>query len=283
MALELENARLVSDMLTSARLQSVGTLLGGVAHQINNPITSLVASVRYVSDGLAELDRLQRLGASPRDTADVEAWWRVEGRRGLEELKGALADALESADRIRDIAKDMRALVRADVGVGMTFDLGDAVRGAMRIAGSEIQASAQVALELEEGALVQGSQGRLVQCFIHLMLNAAQAHAATGRRGRVRVAVRRAPPWVVAEIEDDGPGIRAQDLDRIFDPFFSTRMAGSGIGLGLPICREVAARHGGDLAVRSAPGQGATFTLRLPLAAGAPPTSTPPPVRGVGV
>jgi signal transduction histidine kinase len=276
MALALENARLVNEMLSSARLQSVGTLLGGVAHQINNPITSLVASVRYVSDGLGELGRLQRLGASPRETAEVEEWWRVEGRRGLEELKGALADALESADRIREIAKDMRALVRGDFGSTAVFDLGDAVRSAMRIAGSEIQASAQVALDLEPGALVHGSQGRLAQCFIHLLLNASQALAATGRRGRVRVTIRRDGASVVADIADDGPGIRPQELDRIFDPFFTTRTTGSGIGLGLPICREIAVRHGGELLVRSSPGQGATFTLRLP-AAGVASSPTPPP------
>jgi signal transduction histidine kinase len=118
---------------------------------------------------------------------------------------------------------------------------------------------------------VRGSQGRLAQCFIHLLLNASQALAATGRRGRFRVTIRRVGESVVADVADDGPGIRPQELDRIFDPFFTTRTTGSGIGLGLPICREIAVRHGGELLVRSSPGQGATFTLRLPAAGAATP------------
>jgi signal transduction histidine kinase len=139
-----------------------------------------------------------------------------------------------------------------------------------------VQVSALVELDLETGALVQGSQGRLAQCFIHLLLNASQALAATGRRGHVRVVVRRSGPSIVADVVDDGPGIRPQDLDRIFDPFFTTRTTGSGIGLGLPICREIVLRHGGELLVRSSPGQGATFTVRLP-AAGAAATASPVP------
>jgi CheY-like chemotaxis protein len=115
---------------------------------------------------------------------------------------------------------------------------------------------------------VHGSPNQLQQVFLNVINNAAQAIAATGRPGTVTVRARRWHDGVAVDITDDGPGIPIELQPRIFEPFFTTKAPGEGTGLGLSICQGIVREHGGRLAVTSAPGAGATFTIELP--AGAP-------------
>jgi signal transduction histidine kinase len=256
----LERARARRVLSEAARLASLGAVVGGVVHQINNPITSLVASARYVADGLAELDRLEELCAAPSPAA-LRSWWWGEGRRGVDELKAAAADAIESGERIRELARDLGAVARG--GSAAPFDLGEAVRAAIRLAGAEVLRAADVELDLAPGTLVNGYMGQLTLCFVQLLASAAQAFSGAGRRGQIRIAVRAEHDRAVAEVSDDAPAPPPEELERIFEPFGCPR--GGRPGPGLSLCRDTVVRHRGEIEARSGT-TGQTVTLRLPAA-----------------
>jgi len=173
-------------------------------------------------------------------------------------------DAREGAHRISDIVRDMRSLARTDDEDGGWFDLNEAIRSALRIARLETTQRADVQAQLAEGLLVRGSPGPVSQVFVNLLVNAAQAIAeGSGRRGEIRVTTRREADLAVIEVSDTGPGIPSELLPRLFQPFFTTK-GSTGTGLGLSISRNIVRRLGGEIAVRSVPGDGTVFTVSLP-------------------
>jgi signal transduction histidine kinase len=125
----------------------------------------------------------------------------------------------------------------------------------------------------EDGPLtLRGDQAALNQLFLNLIKNSAVA--LEGRQGTIRVAVRHEGAQIVVTVGDDGPGISPEARDRLFEPFFSTKEAGSGSGLGLAICRKIVTEHGGTIEASSPPGEGATFTIVLPAERGAAQNAT---------
>ncbi len=264
-ALALDNARLVRELrqaiselmstqmrqLESERLAAIGSLAASVTHEIKNPIFYLLANLEFFIESCAE----PPLATDPHLSED---------------LKQALGDSLEGARRIRDIVQDMQDLARAPSDKGAEFDLSDAARSAIRLAGAEVRDRATLVSHFGEHLAVYGNSGQLCQVFLNILVNAAQAIAAMGNRGdepgRITLTTYRDGDDAVAEISDDGPGIPAEHLGRLFEPFFTTKPPGVGTGLGLPISRDLVRRHGGDLDVRSEVGKGTTFVLRLPSA-----------------
>jgi signal transduction histidine kinase len=215
------------------RLSSVGLLTAGVAHEINNPL-----------EGMANYLRLAQ-------RPDLDAARRAEHLEGVR----------HGFERIRDLVRELLRFARPQ-GVEGATDLADSVRRAMRLAAFSPDL-AEVRLEsegLEQPLWVTGDGGRLEQVVFNLLLNAG---AAMGARGRVRVrAARLGPDTVELAVEDQGPGIAAENLERIFDPFFSTR---GSTGLGLSVSYGIVRAHGGDLTAANRPQGGAVFRIRLPL------------------
>jgi len=241
------------------RLASVGTLAAGVAHEINNPLTYVIANLEFLARQLAGL----------RD-AGGEA-----GRLAASSLE-ALEEAREGAGRVRAIARDLRIFSRGDEEAMGAVDVRQVLESALAMAANEIRHRARV--ETEWGAVppVRGSAGRLGQVFLNLVVNAAQAvPVGDARRHRIRIATRREGDRVVAEVSDTGEGIPPEHLHRIFDPFFTTKPVGVGTGLGLSISHSIVASLGGEIAVRSEPGRGSTFEVRLPVAKEAPAPEAP--------
>jgi len=182
----------------------------------------------------------------------------------IDEVALAVKDAREGAHRISDIVRDMRALARTDEDeAGGWFNLNDAIRSALRIARMETAQQASVHAELVDGLVVKGNPGPVSQVFVNLLVNAAQALAeGAGERKEIRIIARRESDQAVIEVSDTGPGIPPERLHRLFQPFFTTK--GTGTGLGLSISRNIVRRFGGDISVRSVPGDGTVFTVSLP-------------------
>jgi signal transduction histidine kinase len=224
--LDGDAARLATEPRADARLAATGALLGNLAHQLNNPLTSLLASVRYVADALADTVQL------------------APGQE-LEELRHAARDALDSVERIEGLARDMAALGRSDRDAS-TFDLSEPLHIALRVGGAEIALGTEVELDVRADPLVSGSLGALAICFVQLLLDRARAFTAAGRRGRVRVTLRREAGDAIAELSDDARVDR--DLPAVG-------------AAALPLCREIAAQHGGTLALGAGPG--APIALRI--------------------
>jgi PAS domain S-box-containing protein len=219
------------------RLAGLGRLVAGVVHELNNPLTA----VNMYSEALVE--KLTHAGHDPAD---------VEKLRAIRE--GGL--------RIQRLARDLVAYARPAGARFEPVDLADVLDEAARLAKPAIKEADAVLEKLfDEAPSVEGSRPALVQVFVNLVTNAAQA---TRPGGRITLRLGIADGAVRAAVEDEGVGMDAQTARRAFEPFFSTR-PGVGIGLGLPIVQGIVARHGGTVALETTPGQGTGVTVTLPV------------------
>ncbi|HEX7127917.1 MAG TPA: response regulator [Thermodesulfobacteriota bacterium] len=237
-----------SELLQAGKMATLGQLLSGVAHEINNPLTAVLGYAQLIAGRADEIGDLQ----ITRDVAKLTA----------------------SAERATRIAKNLLGFARKRDPERRLVDVNAVVRAAAELEASEMRlARVEVQLDLASDlAPVLGDEQQLEQVVLNLMTNARQALAAAGRRPG-RVVVRTAPcrfddvsSGVRLAVEDDGPGIAPRDIDRIFHPFYTTKPEGQGTGLGLSLCLDVVRDHGGRIEAASTPGQGARFTVELPAA-----------------
>ncbi len=229
------------------RALSIGTLAAGVAHEINNPLTFVVTNLGYA---ISELRTIAEAGDPFQVTELVEA----------------LAEAQEGAERIRLIVQELRAFSRLEEGVEAPVDVNRVLRSSVNLAAADIRARARLERAFQPVPPVLGSEGRLGQVFLNLLVNATHA-IPPGRPQDHEVRVACFPDahgQVVVEVRDTGAGMPPEVRARVFDPFFTTKPAGVGTGIGLSICQRIVTGLGGDIAVESAPGEGSIFRVRLP-------------------
>jgi PAS domain S-box-containing protein len=245
-------------LIQSDRLAALGTLSAGVAHEVNNPLSYVSANLNFVAEGMAELlSLLEKPGGTPDP-----AWLK----RTFKDFVGALAEAQEGTARIRRVVGDLKNFARGDDPSQGDADVARALESAISVATPELRYRARLFKQLGEVPLVRGSESRLGQVFLNLLINAAQAiPEGAPEKNQVEVRLREEDGKVVVEIQDTGGGIPPEILGRIFEPFFSTKPRGVGTGLGLSICHDIITRMGGDISVESTVGQGACFRVRLPV------------------
>ncbi|HYO73507.1 MAG TPA: ATP-binding protein, partial [Archangium sp.] len=243
-------------LLQADRLAALGTLAAGVAHEVNNPLGSISSNLHFIEEGLAEVR--QALARKP-GLAPLAA--------RLEECAEALDEARQGTTRIRNVVGDLKIFARGeDSGPEKEqADVRRALEMSINMAMPELRHRARMVWHVEEVPAVRGSESRLGQVFLNLLLNAAQAipEGAPGEN-TVEALVRAAGGKVLIEIRDTGHGISPENLKRIFEPFFTTRPAGVGTGLGLAICHSIVIAMGGELTVESTVGQGTCFRVLLP-------------------
>jgi CheY-like chemotaxis protein len=207
-------------------------------------------------------DSLRRLREAPRG---AEEW---------DEAAQALDDALEGAERMRVILRDLRTLARPDDHSDGAADVGALLEYAAALASNEIRPRARLVWEVGDVPPVRGGEGRLGQVFVNLLVNAAHA-TPEGNPGAhvIKLSARRRPDGKVEiAVQDSGAGIPAENLAKVFDPFFTTKPVGLGTGLGLWVCQSIVNAAGGVLEVESEVGRGTTFRVVLPAA---PPGTCP--------
>jgi len=231
------------------RLAAVGTLASGVAHEMNNPLTYVIANLQFLDE------ELQGLGAPGHVLREGEL------RRAVE----ALREAREGAQRLSVIVRDMRTFSTGDSEVPTTFSLVPVLLSSVNVAQSELRMRARLDLDVTPVPMVRGNAARLSQVFLNLLVNATQAiQPGSPDKNQVAVRTRTSAGEVLIEVSDTGVGIPAANLRRIFDPFFTTKAPGVGTGLGLAICHSIVQKMGGRIEVESEPGRGATFRVFLP-------------------
>ncbi|HVY26421.1 MAG TPA: ATP-binding protein [Polyangiaceae bacterium] len=269
---ERANAALVH----AEKLTALGTLVAGVAHEINNPLTALQLGIEASANLLSPLAKVaselemwasRGWGATPEQIQTLHALVDSgaspqEGRQLLDEMLGAIAS-------IANIVRDLRIFARSDAGreEAQLLDVSDVIDQALRLAGREINVLARIERDYARDLpRVLVPHGRLTQVLVNVLANAAQAIREVERPAhRVRIVTRSDGENVAISISDTGPGIAPHILEHIFDPFFTTKRAGYGTGLGLSISRSIMYDLGGDLIVESVHGSGATFILLLPI------------------
>ncbi len=238
-----ERKLLQQRLLFADRMASMGTLAAGVGHEINNPLAFVAANLGFAVEELES------------DSGD------------LGEVTAALKEAQQGAQRVREIGRDLRTFAREDQSGAASCELAKVLQTAMKLAQNEIRHRARLVSDFGPLPFARGSEHRLGQVFLNLLVNAAHAipegHA---EQNQILVSARVLPEKMVAvEVRDTGHGIPANLRERIFEPFFTTKPVGEGTGLGLSICHGIVVDLGGTIEVESEVGRGSTFRVTLPI------------------
>jgi len=281
-----DRRRLEIQLERAQRLESIGQLAAGVAHEINTPVQYVSDNVRFLAE---TFDRVKWLfdpnrptcvagvGAAP--SASVPAPCALEAqlqtRLGASttpaflyrEVPAAFGQTIEGLERIAAIVRSVKQFAHPGGAEPELTDLNNALSLTLTITRNAWRyvAECETAFDAELPP-IRCFVGELSQVFLNLVVNAADAMRESGRRGTLRVTSRRDGHDAVVEISDTGVGIPPAIADRVFDPFFTTKPAGSGTGQGLAIAYAVLQKHEGTLRFRSVEGQGTTFEVRLPIA-----------------
>lgn len=250
---------LQSQLNLASRLAAVGSLASGVAHELNNPLTWVTSNLGFAVEELQKLHHENK-----------------EARERTEEALDALDDAKAGAERIAQIVSDLRTFARSDAEGLHPVAVNRAVDSALTMAHNELRHRGRLVRDLKPVPTVLANEARLVQAVLNLLLNAAWSLAASPAGvNEVRVATRTdGEGQALIEVSDTGPGIPTDVLPRIFDPFFSTKPTGEGLGLGLSVTHSIITGVGGSIEVESELGRGTTFRVTLPAV---PRLEAPPP------
>jgi signal transduction histidine kinase len=245
-----ERTRMQTQLLEAERMVSVGLLAAGVAHEINNPLAYVLLNLERIRTGLRSLD-----AHVPNDA--------------VLDLLEAVQMALQGGRRVQTIVRELSHFSRRGLEVREPVDVHRVLDFAIEMAAPEIRDRARVVRDFQELPAIVANENRLGQVFLNLLLNAAQAIAAGDPDGNeIRVATRTGEgDQAIVEVSDTGMGISPSVLPHIFEPFYTTKAAGTGTGLGLAICQLIATSFGGRLTVETELGHGSVFRLVLPASA----------------
>ena len=241
---ELKSAE--TQLVHSEKMASLGRLVAGVAHEINNPVSFIATSVAPLRRRLAE--------AAADAPADV-----VPLLREAEEIADVMA---RGAERTAAIVRDLRSFSRLGEAKRKPADLHEGLEVSLRLLESRWRGRLTIHRDYGAMPLVECDPGQLNQVFMNVLANACDATAANGN---IWIATRREGDEAVVTVRDDGVGMTPEVRAHVFDPFFTTKDVGGGTGLGLAISHGVVTAHGGRIEVESTPGAGATFRIILPV------------------
>jgi PAS domain S-box-containing protein len=265
---EQERDRLVLELRMAQKLEAVGRLASGVAHEINTPMQFVSDNVTFLSESVDDLTKVIGAYRVDRERGDAVAA-EVEADYLLTELPKAMDRAREGLKRVTDIVRAMKEFSHPSSDARSSADINKAIHTTLEVARSEYKHTAVVALDLEPLPLVPCNIGELNQVFLNMLVNATHAIESSGKdlsSGKISIATRHVGADLIITFEDNGCGIKPENLDKIFDPFFTTKEVGKGTGQGLAISRSIVVdRHGGALDVHSVVGTGTRFTIRLPV------------------
>jgi two-component system NtrC family sensor kinase len=248
-------------------MASVGQLVAGVAHELNNPIGFVFSNVTTLEDFVKRLramvETYRELELPPGDRERVRARWEeLKVDYALRYLESMIRGIREGAERTRKIVRDLRVFARGEEDVWQPVDLHEELESSLTLLSHLLKDRVTVHRKFGDLPQVECIRSQLDQVFLNVLANAAQAIPGTGD---ITIETRAEDGWAVVAVSDTGPGIPPEVLGRIFDPFFTTKPVGEGTGLGLSISYEIVKRHGGEITASSPSGQGATFTLRIPI------------------
>ncbi len=277
---------LEGQLVQAQKLESIGQLASGIAHEINTPTQFVGDNTRFLKDAFEDLMRLHAVYAqlleAARDGAVAPALIArvdaaivdTDAEYLAEELPQALTQTQEGIDRIAGIVRAMKEFSHPGSDNKEEIDLNRAIRNTVTVAANEWKYVAEIDFDLDPDLpAVPCLPGEINQVVLNLVVNAAHAIEAarsdkTDDKGKIGITTRSNATHVEILISDTGTGIPPELVERIFDPFFTTKQVGKGTGQGLAIARSViVTKHAGSLDVESQPGAGSTFTVRLPLAA----------------
>jgi signal transduction histidine kinase len=237
-----------TQLVQSEKMASLGQLVAGIAHELNNPIGFVHANLQLMDEYIRKL--IESKGAGP------------DADRAREALAKLLARSREGTARVKKIVEDLRTFSRVDQADLQEVDLHEGLERTISLIEPRLKDGIHVERDYGDLPRIRCYAGQLNQVFMNLLINACDA---LGKKGTIWIRTRPIDGGVRVEIEDNGPGIPAEIQSRIFDPFFTTKPVGKGTGLGLSISHGIVERHRGRISVESEPGHGTKFVIELPL------------------
>jgi len=255
-------------LIQREKMASVGQLVAGVAHELNNPIGFVYSNVSTLEDFVrrlrAMLDTYRALPLPESERARAaDQWNALKVDYALRYLDSMTQGIREGAERARKIVRDLRVFARSDDDAWQPIDLHEELESSLTLLNHLLKDRVTVHRKFGDLPSVECIRSQIDQVFLNLLANAAQAIPGPGE---LIIETRREDGFAVVSVSDTGPGIPPEVLGRIFDPFFTTKPVGEGTGLGLSISYEIVKKHHGEIRAESQPGQGATFTVRIPIA-----------------
>lgn len=282
---ETEKAELEQELRQAQKMESLGTLAGGIAHEINTPVQYVGDNVRFLQDAFSDLNAalqaFQELASTAKDAGLLaEPLGKAEAaaeEADLEylsdEIPTSIAQTLEGVGRISEIVQAIKEFSHPDAKEKSAIDINHAISTTVTVTRNQWKYVADLKEDLDDSLpLVPVLPGEFNQVILNLVVNAAHAiedsfgdDSDGEQKGCISVATKNADPWVEIRVSDSGTGIAEENLRKIFDPFFTTKEPGKGTGQGLAISHAIVTKkHGGSIAVESELGKGTTFILRLP-------------------
>jgi signal transduction histidine kinase len=235
------------ELVRSEKLASIGQLVAGIAHEINNPVNAIVNTVGPLEEAIGEID-----SEDPKTRAEV-----------AKDVRDMVRVVQRGAQRTKAIVTALHNYSRTDDESVVDFDIDRSIDDSLELLRHLLKQN--ITVEKQYGAVgrVRGHAGQINQVFMNLLTNAAQALSQT-ENAKIAIETKGDADSIEVQIKDNGPGIPPEVLPRIWDPFFTTKDVGEGTGLGLSIVHELVERHGGTIKADTELGQGTTFTVKLP-------------------
>lgn len=253
-------------LVHNSKMVSLGQLVAGVAHELNNPIGFIYSNMSHLKDYADKL--IQYAEAVEKNPGNAE-----QIRKDLEldyikkDLPKLVSSCEDGARRTRDIVLGLRNFSRLEAAQLKEIDLHEALDSTMNLLQGETKGRIEIIKKYSEIPPIKCLASQINQVFMNILSNAVQAVKGQGKIwiSTEMIKPRGKPEMISIRIQDSGTGIKTQDLDKIFDPFFSTKDVGQGTGLGLSITYSIIRSHGGDVQVKSEVGTGTEFTILLPV------------------
>jgi two-component system NtrC family sensor kinase len=279
--LKEEKARVEKSLISSEKMASLGLLAAGVAHEINNPIAFVNSNMMFIKDILPSLTSMQNIvqelaNATSEEernaVAEKAKQWTSDNKIGpvVDEIADICEESGEGLNRVTEIITSLRAFSHnSDVSDDDTVNINNCITNGLRLVNSELKHKVTINTELDDIPLIRGKTGKLNQVLVNLFVNAAQAMDNGGTLTvKTKCDNKEDNEVVIVTVQDTGCGIEKGDLEKLFDPFYTTKPTGKGTGLGLYISFSIIESMGGKIMVDSEVNVGTTFTLQLPVTSG---------------
>lgn len=263
-------------LLQAEKMASVGQLAAGVAHEINNPIGFVNSNMHTLSEYVATyqmiFQQLNDVLLKDTDTHQDEAIKQLRNiiqQQDMEfinsDISELITDSKDGLIRVAEIVKGLKLFSRVDSDEMQSYNLNDCVRTTLAMVNNQLKYICSVETHLGSIPHIMMNMGKISQVVTNLLINAGQAIESTGVQGTITITTRELDGYIELSVQDTGCGIESSHLDKLFNPFFTTKPEGQGTGLGLSISFGIAQEHGGTLHASSKDGEGSCFKLCLPI------------------
>ncbi len=269
---DLKNTQ--KQLLQSEKMASIGQLAAGVAHEINNPTGFVTTNLHTMKEYFTvftqlfkQMDLLIVNQKTNEDQNVIQILNKIEDIKNeedfsfiMEDSPQLLEESIDGTVRIKDIVNGLRNFARPDSKEYINANINEGIESALKLTSNELKYTCIVEKKLEEIPDIPCRLDQLTQVFVNLLVNAAHA---IEKNGTISIHTWSRDEWVFISISDTGSGIPEGNLAKLFDPFFTTKEVGKGTGLGLSISYGIIEEHGGSIDVKSSPGEGTCFTIKL--------------------